>query len=187
MSIISFVDTKGVIFMKTVWAVLAGILVVAILIFGTTYKEVNTEYLRVHIRANSNLEVDQIIKYQIKDAIVEVLTPHVAECNSFEDVEDMLSQNLNLVDSVANMVLRKNNLNYTAKSKLSSEEFPTRSYNGFVLEEGIYEALIVELGEAKGDNWWCVIYPPLCFTSTTSGSNVIYKSRILDMINNFFK
>ena len=96
----------------------------------------------------------------------------------------MLSNNLSLIDNVANSILKRNGFSYVAKSKLAVEEFPTRSYNGFVLEEGIYDALIVELGEAKGDNWWCVIYPPLCFTSTNTGSNVVYKSRILEMIKN---
>lgn len=171
--------------MKKIWVVLSVIIMGVILIIGTMYKEVNTEYLRIHIRANSNLEVDQIVKYKIKDSIVEALIPFVAGCDSFKDVENMLQQKLTLVDSVANSVLKQNGFSYTAKSKLASEEFPTRSYNGFVLEEGIYDALIVELGEAKGDNWWCVIYPPLCFTSTNSGSNVVYKSRILEMIKDF--
>ena len=170
--------------MKKIWVVLSAIVIVVILIVGTSYKEVNKDYLRIHIRANSNLEVDQLIKYQIKDAIVETLTPYVASCNSFEEVENVISKNLNVVDSVANNILARNGFLYKAKSKLASEEFPTRSYNGFVLEKGIYDALIVELGQADGDNWWCVIYPPLCFTSTSSGSNVIYKSRILEMIKN---
>lgn len=173
--------------MKKVWVILSVILMVAILIIGTTYKEVNTEYLRIHIRANSNLEVDQLVKYEIKDAIVEALIPYVANCNSFEDVENMLQKNLALIDGVANSVLKQNGFSYFAKSKLASEEFPTRSYNGFVLEEGIYDALIVELGDADGDNWWCVIYPPLCFTSSSSGSNVVYKSRIIEMIKNIIK
>ncbi len=171
--------------MKYVWALVLVLIFGAVLIFGTSYREVNTQYLRVHVRANSNMEVDQIVKYEIKDAIVEALIPHVATCNSFEEVENMLCEKLELINGVANSVLAKNGLNYKAKSKLASEEFPTRSYNGFVLEEGIYEALIVELGEAKGDNWWCVIYPPLCFTSAGAGSNVVYKSRIIEMIKNF--
>ena len=160
-------------------------MVAILLIAGTTYKQVNTEYLRIHIRANSNQNIDQMIKYEIKDAIVETLTPFVANCNSFNDVKNMLQTKLALVDSVANSILKQKNYNYTAKSKLATEEFPTRSYNNFTLSAGIYDALIVELGSAKGDNWWCVIYPPLCFTSTKSGSNVIYKSRILEMIQNF--
>ena len=171
--------------MKKVWVILSVIIMLGILIVGTTYKDVNKDYLRIHIRANSNLEIDQLVKYQIKDAIVEALTPHVAGCNSFEDVEQMLCKNLSFVDNVANGVLKRNGFSYYAKSKLASEEFPTRSYNGFVLEEGIYDALIVELGEAEGDNWWCVVYPPLCFTD--GGQGYIYRSKILDIINDFFK
>ena len=158
-----------------------------IVIFGTTYKQVNSDYLRIHIRANSNAEVDQLVKYKIKDAVVDALIPYVAECNSFEEVKIMIKEKLYLVDNVANTVLKQNGFNYEAKSKLAEEEFPTRSYNNFVLEAGYYDAIIVELGEAKGDNWWCVVYPPLCFTSSNSGSNVVYKSRIIDMIKNFKK
>ena len=96
--------------MKKTWVILSAVLMALILIIGTTYKEVNKEYLRIHIRANSNLEVDQLIKYEIKDAIVETLIPYVANCNSFEDVEFMLEENLQLIDNVANAVLKKRGL-----------------------------------------------------------------------------
>lgn len=171
--------------MKKVGVIVACFAILLIVIFGTTYKEVNKEYLRIHIRANSNLQVDQNVKYKIKDAVVEVLTPHVAMCESFEQVKVVMQENLALIDQTANAILAQNGFSYTAKSKLCQEDFPTRSYNGFTLEAGFYDAIIVELGEAKGDNWWCVVYPPLCFTNTQSGSNVVYKSRIWDMIQKF--
>jgi len=171
--------------MKSLWVGLTILIMAGLLVIGTTYKEVNTEYLSIHIRANSNSEADQRIKYQIKDKVVEVLTPLVAECQSFEDVKIVMSQNLSLVDSVATTILKQNNFDYVAKSKLAVEEFPTRSYNNFVLESGFYDALIVELGKAEGDNWWCVVYPPLCFVNSAAGSNVVYKSRFLEMIKNF--
>ena len=85
--------------MKKIWFIFAIIVMVSVIILGTTYKEVNTEYLRIHIRGNSNLEIDQLVKYKIKDAVVEVLTPYVANCNSFEDVEKMLEINLDLVNN----------------------------------------------------------------------------------------
>lgn len=171
--------------MKYLWVLISVVVMAALLVFGTTYKEVDTSYLRIHIRANSNLEVDQIVKYEIKDAVTTALVPYVANCNSFNEVKNVLQQNFDLINNVANGVLKKNGLGYTAKSRLATEEFPSRSYNSFVLEQGIYDALIIDLGNAKGDNWWCVIYPPLCFTSATSGSNVIYKSRIIEMIKGF--
>ena len=165
-------------------AVLGAVVVIAIIvIFGTTYTQVNTEYLRIHIRANSNLQVDQNIKYKIKDQVVFTLTPIIAGCDSFESVKQVMSENLALIDSVANRILKENSFAYTAKSKICQEEFPTRAYGEYVLESGFYDAIIVELGEAKGDNWWCVVYPPLCFVNAGAGTNVVYRSRILDMIN----
>lgn len=163
------------------------VLMVVIVIFGSSYKQTNSEYLRIHIRANSNAEIDQRVKYEIKDSVVQVLTPLIADCKSFDEIKLIISENLGLIDSIANNILKNKNFKYTAKSKIDNENFPTRNYGDYVLEAGFYDALIVELGEAKGDNWWCVVYPPLCFVSATSGTNVVYRSRILDMINNFFK
>lgn len=171
--------------MKKFGIIIGLLLFAVVLIFGTTYKQVNTDYLRIHIRANSNAEVDQLVKYKIKDAVVTVLTPYISSCTSFEDVKNMLGQKLDLVDSTANAILKENGFSYTAKSKLCQEEFPTRTYGEFTLNQGFYDAIIVELGNAEGDNWWCVVYPPLCFTSTSSGNNVVYKSRILDLIEQF--
>lgn len=173
--------------MKKIGIILSVMVIVLIVILGTTYREVNKEYLRIHIRANSNAEVDQLIKYKIKDEIVVTITPYIADCNNFGEVKLVLKENLTLIDNIANSVLIKNGFNYSAKSKLCNEEFPTRVYNGYTLEAGFYDALIVELGMAQGDNWWCVVYPPLCFTNACTGSNVVYKSRILDLIKNFKK
>lgn len=173
--------------MKKIGVVVSCLIIMILVLFGTTYKQVNRDYLRIHIRANSNAEVDQLIKYKIKDAVVNVLTPYIANCESFEDVKNVVQDNLQVVDSVANSILKENGFSYNAKSKLCEEEFPTREYNGYCLQEGFYDAIIVELGKAQGDNWWCVVYPPLCFTNANSGTNAIYKSRILDLIEKFGK
>ena len=146
--------------------------------------EVRTEYLRIHIRANSNLSVDQQVKYLVKDKVVDFLTPYIAECNTKEKAEAMLNDNLKNIESVALGVLRSNGFNYSVKASVKNENFPTRYYQDLCLESGFYDALIIELGEAKGDNWWCVVYPPLCFTG--EGQNYKYKSKILDIISNFF-
>lgn len=173
--------------MKKIGIVISIIIVTLIIILGTTYKEVNKDYLRIHIRANSNAEIDQLIKYKVKDEIVVTIMPYLADCKNFEDVKLVLNDNLKLIDEIANNILISNGFNYRAKSKLCNEEFPTRTYNGYTLEAGFYDALIVELGLAQGDNWWCVVYPPLCFTNACNGSNVVYKSRILDLIKDFKK
>ena len=76
-------------------------------------------------------------------------------------------------------------MNYRSRAEVRKEYFPTRVYDGATLEAGDYEALIIELGEGTGDNWWCVIYPPLCFTSASA--DVQYRSIIKDIIDKFFK
>lgn len=146
--------------------------------------EQKKEYLRIHIRANSNLSVDQQVKYLVKDKVVDFLTPFIAECNTKEKAQTMLNDNLKNIESVATSVLRANGFTYSVKASVKNEKFPTRVYQNLCLESGFYDALILELGEGKGDNWWCVVYPPLCFAG--EGQNYKYKSKILDIIQGFF-
>ena len=143
-----------------------------------------TEYLRIHIRANSNLSVDQQVKYLVKDKVVDFLTPYIAECNTKQKAKAMLKNNLESIEKVAKSVLMANGFTYSVKASIKTENFPTRYYQDLCLESGFYDALILELGKAQGDNWWCVVYPPLCFTG--EGQNYKYKSKILDIIFDFF-
>ena len=140
------------------------------------------EYLRIHIRANSNAEIDQTIKYQVKSAVVEYLTPLVSEMKSKSDAINKINDHLNDINQVCDKTLENNGFNYKATAKINNEKFPTRNYGNFTLQSGYYDALIIELGEGIGDNWWCVVYPPLCFTGT---GETVYKSKIIDIINKF--
>ena len=153
-------------------------------LFSTNKTQANEEYLRIHIRANSNLDIDQNVKYKIKDKVVEYLIPILCDCETKKQAEAALKQNFGGIENVANGILRQNGFSYSSHAKLCNEYFPTRSYQDLTLDEGFYDALILELGEAKGDNWWCVVYPPLCFVSANpTGEGVVYKSKILHIIN----
>ena len=144
----------------------------------------NTQYLRIHIRANSNLEIDQSVKYLVKDKVVSYLTPLIAECDTKQKAQRTLEENLINIENVANSVLKSKGFNYVSSAKINTEAFPTRAYNNLTLEAGSYDALIINLGSGSGDNWWCVVYPPLCFTG--EGTSYIYKSKIYEIINKFF-
>ncbi len=161
---------------------LAIILLTAIGIY-LKENQTQTEYLRIHIRANSNEQADQAVKYAVKDAVVNYLTPFIAECDTKEKAEKLFKETESKVEEVANSVLEENGFKYSAKVCLRKEEFPTRVYDGVTLESGIYDAVIIELGEAEGQNWWCVVYPPLCFTG--SGTSYRYESKIREIINEF--
>ena len=161
---------------------------IGILIFVglTTNLDSNSEILRIHIRANSNLVIDQNVKYQVKDAVVSVMIPFLSECKTKEQAENEIKNNFGLIEETANKILAQNGFSYTSKAKLKNEEFPTRSYAGEVYEAGFYDALILELGEAKGDNWWCVVYPPLCFLQSNNPRDVKYTSKIAEIVKKFF-
>ena len=142
-------------------------------------------YLRVHIRANSNSTQDQEVKYKVRDAVVSFLTPIVADCTSKEEAMKKIGANLDGAAKVADETLKKHGYTYGARASIRQEEFPTRVYEEVTLEAGVYDALIMELGTGEGDNWWCVVYPPLCFTS--GNGNIIYKSKIAEIIRSFFQ
>lgn len=149
---------------------------------GLSQKPSN-EYLRIHIRANSNESIDQNIKYQVKDCLVKYLTPYIADCKSKRQAEVLLKEKEEYLENTVNNLLKSNGFSYRSNIVVRSELFPTRVYEDFTLEEGFYDAVIVELGKAEGDNWWCVVYPPLCFTGNESG--IVYKSKILEIIKDF--
>lgn len=142
-------------------------------------------YLRLHVRANSDSAADQAVKYEVKEAIVEYLTPVAASAESKEEAVAALEAALPGIERTANAVLAENGFTYLSRAEIRAEEFPTRVYDGVTLEAGVYDALIVELGSGKGANWWCVVYPPLCFAGET-GANVQYRSRIWEIIHDFF-
>ena len=146
------------------------------------------QYLRIHIRANSNLATDQNIKYKIKDELVKYLTPLVVECESFDSVVDMVETHKKDMENICDDILSDNGFSYTSKVSLNEEYFPTRAYGEYVLESNFYDAIIVELGEAIGDNWWCVVYPPLCFVEAKQldTNNIVYKSKLLEIIRKLF-
>lgn len=140
------------------------------------------EYLRLHIRADSNSQTDQSVKYKVKDAVVKYLTPIICEIKSKESCEKILNSKKGEIERVADEVLKANGFNYTATAEFKTEEFPTRVYKDLTLNQGVYRALIINLGSGKGDNWWCVLYPPLCFDGETE---VKYKSKIIEIIKDF--
>lgn len=139
----------------------------------------NEEYLRVHIRANSNSETDQEIKYYVKDVVVTYLSPLVKDCKSKADAVEVVSLHLDDIEAVVDAVLLEKGFSYSSNVKINNEFFPTKSYGDLTLESGYYDALIINIGSGSGNNWWCVMYPNICFNEP---KNVVYRSKILEII-----
>ena len=174
--------------MKYIISILSFVGIVAIfLIAGLCGTEATqTDYLRIHIRANSNSEEDQTVKYLVKDAVVEALIPLLAQIESKEEAISVMNENFDYIECVANQVLKQEGFSYGSKAQIQNEHFPTRSYTldstTITLEEGDYDALILNLGSGKGDNWWCLIYPAFCFTKTKKFDNFVYISKIWEIL-----
>ena len=145
-------------------------------------------YFRIHIRANSNLSIDQNVKYKVKDEVVEYLTNNIKLLESKQQVINFVENNSLTIKQLCENTLKNNGFNYSANIVVRNEFFPTRAYGDYVLEADFYDALIIELGEAKGDNWWCVVYPPLCFLNgkEIDTNKIKYTSWIMELINKFF-
>ena len=172
--------------MKKICISLFLISIIFLTVITSTSNQVEQkDYLRIHIRANSNSVQDQSVKYKVKEELVKYLTPYIAECNTKEKAQSMLKEQLFAVQEVADSVLEKSGFDYKSNAEIRQEKFPTRKYGQLTLDAGFYDALIIELGSGEGDNWWCVVYPPLCFTG--QGSAYQYKSKIREIIDDFIK
>ena len=153
--------------------------------YEASLSQADERYLRIHIRADSNEPQAQAVKYYVRDEIVAYLTPLVAEYQTREQAINGVQAHLSQIENKATQTLQAQGFSYGAKAELTVESFPTRVYGEYTLPAGEYAALILRLGRGEGDNWWCVVYPPLCFVGT--GENVVYKSKIVEIIQNFRK
>ncbi|MFQ6724505.1 MAG: stage II sporulation protein R [Clostridia bacterium] len=164
------------------------LLCVGIVLFNQKSNNLDYDYLRIHIRANSNLQIDQDVKYEIKDEVVKFVTPYLIECDTKQKSVDMITSLLDVIEDVCDNILINKGFTYTSRARIDREKFPTRSYENVTLEEGVYDALIIELGGGNGDNWWCIVYPPLCFVnkSETNVQNIQYQSYLMEIIKKYF-
>ncbi|MGE5405445.1 MAG: stage II sporulation protein R [Candidatus Saccharibacteria bacterium] len=118
--------------------------------------------IRIHVVANSDSDQDQAIKIKVKDRLVHWLSPELAKADSTAESRAMLEEKIDDIVKVACCEVRENSAEYGARAIIGDFDFPTRQYGELVLPQGKYHALRVVLGEGKGHNWWCVLYPPLC-------------------------
>lgn len=124
---------------------------------------------RLHVIANSDSKEDQELKYKIRDELLKYMNTLSSNCSSKEEVINIAIENKNNFEKIAKKVILDNGYNYNVTVKIGQFDFPTKNYGDISLPAGLYDALRVEIGDAKGQNWWCVMFPPLCFVDVTSG------------------
>ena len=134
------------------------------------YNEIKDKLIRFHVIANSDTEEDQNLKLKVRDRVVEALSGKLSGVTSLEEAEIELEKNIEYVNKIAKEVIEENNYTYEVNTMLSYENFPDKVYGDCVFPQGNYEAFRVIIGEGKGQNWWCVMFPSLCFVDESKNS-----------------
>ncbi len=124
--------------------------------------------IRLHIIANSDSEADQALKLQVRDKILDFTTDVLEQSENREDAQERLRTALPEIQRLAAEEINAQGYDYGVTVRLERAEFPHKAYDGFALPAGEYTALRLMIGEGKGQNWWCVVFPPLCTTAATN-------------------
>ena len=125
------------------------------------------EVFRLHVIANSDNEYDQKVKYLVRDKVLEYINNQ--QFDSKEKVVNYLKNNTEKICEIAKQVIKENGQDYDVEIEIGNFSFPTKTYGDITFPAGYYDGMKIKLGEAKGQNWWCVMFPPLCFVDVTSG------------------
>jgi len=131
---------------------------------------ISDSILRLHVIANSDTEEDQTLKRQVRDDILVYMKDNVGKSSTLEESKGYLNEHLGDIEKIALNRIEKDGKNYGAKALIGNFDFPTKVYGDIALPSGNYQALRVVLGDGKGANWWCVLFPPLCFVDATHGT-----------------
>ncbi|WFA08517.1 stage II sporulation protein R [Tissierella sp. Yu-01] len=123
--------------------------------------------IRFHVRANSDKAEDQELKLKVRDEILEVMVAKFEDSSSIDESREIIKENMNEIKVIAERVVKKYNYDYPVEISLGMDYFPTRKYGNMVFPQGEYETLLVTIGKGEGQNWWCVMFPPLCFVDIT--------------------
>ncbi len=132
--------------------------------------EIYDNVLRLHVVANSDSQEDQKLKLDVRDKIIELSNILCIDCKSINDAKEAISSKLDLFATIAQEVIRQKGYNYSVEIRLSEENYPQKSYASLCFPSGKYLSLQVLIGKAEGQNWWCVLFPPLCLDAAAKQS-----------------
>lgn len=154
-------------FVKFLWSAVLVIAIFGIGILAGDKYTLRNDLVRCHVVAASDSEADQHIKLQVRDAVLAYLQAHMPQVKNAREAKKYFSENLNKLKEVAEATLERLGSHDLASVTLTREEFPLRHYDTFSLPSGVYDSLRIQIGEGKGQNWWCVVFPSLCMGATS--------------------
>ena len=159
-----------------IYKILLLLSLLAIFVFFSAYsyvtavsKNISDSVFRLHVIANSDSDEDQALKLKVRDKLLEYMNSLCANTSSKEDAMRIANEHIDDFSKIAKDVISENGYDYDVEISIGECDFPTKNYGDVSLPAGIYDALRVKIGSANGHNWWCVMFPPLCFVDVSSG------------------
>ena len=125
--------------------------------------------VRFHVIANSDSANDQLLKENVRDAVLMYMEPILADSGSIDETRRLINEHQDEMVAVAGQIIKNWGKDYSVRTELTHEDFPTKAYGDIVFPAGNYEAYRIIIGEGKGQNWWCVLFPPLCYVDAATG------------------
>ena len=162
------------------------ILVIYIDKYDSNYYVIPDDSIRIRIIANSDSFDDQYIKIKVKQLIEPVIEEDLSNSSSLEESRSIIMENLNKYDSMISSYLVDNSYSDNFSINYGSNYFPLKEYKGVKYESGYYESLVIKLGSGMGDNWWCVMFPPICSLEVEENSDIEYKVFVKELFDKYF-
>jgi stage II sporulation protein R len=162
---------------------ITGLIIVGIIggLIGQYYREKDSNValaynrnnlIRFHVLANSDTPADQALKRKVRDEVVKAMTPIFDNADNLKEARVLAKENLRVMETIAKKTIKNQGYKYPVKVVLGTFQFPVKTYGELTLPAGKYEAVRILIGNAEGANWWCVLFPPLCFVDVSKGLNV---------------
>ncbi len=159
------------------------LIIVMILVVSKPRYDLSGDMVRFRVIPNSNSSKDILIKEKV---VNELSTLLFKDTNDINETRNNVVNNLDKINNSIDKVFSENNYKLKYKVKYGMNYFPSKEYNDIRFEAGNYESLVVEIGEAKGNNYWCILYPPLCMVDYEKDTKIEYKSKIIEILSNLF-
>lgn len=125
--------------------------------------------IRFHILANSDSVSDQTLKMRVKESVVNYIYEKTGDFKNVDEAKNFILNNDKTIKSIATKAIADNGYDYTVSSTFGFSDFPVKSYGDVIFPKGTYTSYTIKIGNGKGHNWWCVLYPPLCFVDVSTG------------------
>ena len=164
------------------------IILIPILLFivKVNANKIPNDAIRIRVVANSDSEYDEQIKYKVSDYLKSEMYMLLKDTKTKEEADKIIEKNINKIDNNIYAILKKENYNLGYTINYGKNYFPEKKYKGMTYEEGYYDSLLVTLGKGEGENWWCVLFPPLCLIEAEESTEVEYNFFLFDIVKNLF-